>query len=124
MNTLKKILLFLNATGYKLSNDLDGVFDNNFTNNKSTAIAMNAGLEICLLASLRLINIPISSSWLIVVIIFSLFFHTMINILFQPELNAIVNDYTHYYKGWLYTIYWVLIVLSIIYGVYLLFSRI
>jgi len=124
MNNLKKVLLFLNATGYKLSTDLQGAFDNSIINNKSTASAFNTGLEVGLLLLLRLFNIHISSSWLIVVFIFSMFFHTVINILFRPELDEIQNDYTHYYKSWLYTTYWILLVVSIIYGVYCLFSRI
>jgi len=120
---IKQLLLFLNASSYKLSIVIANFFNNSISNDKELALCFNIGLELCVLYLFKTLDI-ITSRWIVALIFFFFFVHLCIDFFFVKDLMAIKDNYSFYYKSWGFTIYCVLIVASVLYSIYVLFSRI
>jgi len=82
---------------------------------------LNVGLELCVFDFIRMLDENISNKWLVVIFFFSTIFHLGLDFIFAKELKILGSDYNFYYKKWLFVAYCILILSSIIFGLYILF---
>jgi hypothetical protein len=122
INSLKRGILFLNASGYKLAVTIANALGNGFSNKKTLGIAFNVGLELCIVYLLASSG-PKASSWALALFFPFVVFYLGVDYIFSKELDLVSNNYNLYYKQWSFVIYCALITLSIIYGVCLLFLK-
>jgi len=116
----KKIILFLNATSFKLANVghyKEGIYNNNLP----LALVLIFCLEFSTLRLLSLFNQDIKLPYFSVLLPVSFIFHLFINVIFNSDLRIIEKNYKRYYGQYYFIIYCIVIVPSVIYTIIYLF---
>jgi hypothetical protein len=120
----KKIILFLNASSYKVALATGGSEDGFYSGKNYTfGAALNFGIEFFLFKVFLYFKTEhIPSNRFAILFAAPFILHTGIDLLFSKDLKLIKQNYTSYYGKYSYPVYCVFAITGAVFGVCYLFS--
>jgi len=124
LSRLKKIILFLNASSYRLALLGDSATeDTAFEKRKAFGVLLNYCMEFFLFKLLSINMNNISSFCFTFLLVTPLIFHSCIYLIFSSDLALVAKNYNYYYGKAYYIVYSILAILGGFYAVYYLFNQ-
>ena len=119
ISSFKRVILFLNASSFKLASigtDKDSIYSDK---NKSFGALLNCALVFSLFRFLFVNTHNISYALLL---LGPLSLQIVINVIFSNDLKLIANNYDGYYNQYFYRVYCLIIIWACLYVLYYLFG--
>lgn len=120
LSRFKKIILFFNASSFRLAS-LGSSNDDFFGKNHMVGIVLNWCVEFFLFKLLPIYTDKLSTSYFKILFLTPFILHFSIDHLFRDDLKLIEKNYKHYYQKPYFVGYCILSTIGVFYGIYYLF---
>lgn len=120
LSKIKKTILFLNASSYKLAG-IGSYKDSFYKPTQPLALTLNWCLEFSLFKVLLINTDNLASVYIKILLLAPFAFHLCIDFIFSRDLKSIENNYEQYYLKYYYITYCILAIIGVIFALYYIF---